>query len=339
MKKLVYTLILLMPLMALGQIIPEKDIRVEAFGNKKLKNAPKKVYFREFSIGYQSIIEADATGIDRQASTKISMTAGLDSELTEVDIQSITDQAYKKATAQLLDAGFVIITHEEAKKIDEFQKRVNTLVGGKPTYLNGYVYTQPSGNEYYTVTSGVNETVKDVKAVLKKQSKVLGNLPAFQLLEKGSISDNVGRISEQLGNVPIIDFGMDIRFADIIEVRKAGGVSTLQGEFGLGAYPNKSAISWKGDGKMGNLATSIKLSPKSNKPFEIEGVIPREKIRKRAEGSYRTDWGSGIIYSQRKDIKITNPIKADSVLYKEKVAQAVDDYLSILIAQLIDNAK
>ena len=30
-----------------------------------------------------------------------------------------------------------------------------------------------------------------------------------------------------------------------------------------------------------------------------------EKIKKRAEGEFRTDWGTGIVYAQRKDVKIT----------------------------------
>lgn len=339
MKNILYTLLLIMPLTVLGQIIKEKDIRIDNNGNRKLKNAPKQVYFREFSIGYQTIIEASTTGFDRKASTKIAMTAGLDSELTETDIQNITDQAYKKAVKKLTDAGFTIISHEEAKKIDEYQKRINITVGGKPTYLNGYVYTQPTGCEFYDVTSGVNEAAKDVKKEVSKQSKLLGSLPATKLFEKGSISDNVGKISDQLGNVPVIDFGMNISFATIAEDRKGSGASELKGEFGLGAYPYKSSISWKGNGKLGNLETSINLSPKNYKAFEIEGVIPREKIKKRAEGDYRTDWGSGIVYAQRKDITITNPVKADRAVYIEKVTTAIDDYLNIFIAQLIENTK
>ena len=339
MRNLLYALLLVMPLTALGQIINEKDIRVEDFGGKKLKNAPKKVFFREFSIGYQSIIEANTTGFDRKASTKISMTAGLDSELTEADIQSITDEAYKKVKQKLADAGISIISHVDAKKIDEYQKRVNTTLGGKPTYLNGYVYTSPTGSEFYTVTTGTNEAIQGVKKELAKQSKLLGSLPAMQLLDKGSISDNIGKISDQLGNVPVIDFGMNISFANIVEDRKGGGASELVGEFGLGAYPYKSTIGWKGNGKLGNLESSITLSPKNYKPFEIDGVIPREKIKKRAEGDYRTDWGSGIVYAQRKDITITNPVKADRATYKAKVTQALDDYLNIFISQLIDNSK
>lgn len=338
MKLLLYIILSILPFSGITQIISESAIRFDETGAKKLNNAPKKVYFREFNIGYQSIIESSITGFDRQAVTKISMTAGLDSELSEKDIQSITDKAYQKVSDKLQKAGFTIITQVEAKKINEFQKKVNTLYGGKPTYLNGYVYTQPSGIEYYTATSGVNEVVKDAKGEVSKQSKLLGNLPALKLLEKGSIFDNVGKISEQLGNVPVIDFGMNILFATILEDKKGSGASELKGEFGLSAYPFKSSISWKGDGKMGNLETGITLSPKNYKAFEIEGVIPKEKIKKVAKGEYRTDWGSGIVYSQRKDIKITNPVKADRATYIAKVSQAVDEYLDILINKLIDNA-
>ena len=339
MKNLLYILLLVLPITISAQIINEKDIRIEDYGGKKLKKAPKRVYFREFSIGYQSLIEAKTTGFDRKASTKVTMTAGLDSELTEADIQAITDKAYKRAVEKLENAGFTIISSAEAKKIEEYQKRVNTTVGGEPTYLDGYFYTQPTGEEYYKVTSGLNEGVKGGRKALSAQSKTLGNLPGLELLEKGSISDNVGRISDQLGNVPVIDFGMNINFAKIIEDRKTGGSSVLKGEFGLGAVPYMSTIAWKGNGKLGNLETSISLSSKNYKPIEIPGVIPKQKIKKRAEGEYRTDWGAGLKYAQKKDVKITNPVKADRAIYIEKVSQAVDEYLEIFISQLTENIK
>src|SRR5690554_5485293 len=168
MKNLIYTLLLIMPLSLSAQIITEKDVKISESGAKKLKKAPKKVYFKEFSIGYQSIVEASTTGIDRKASTKVTMTAGLDSELTEADVQKITDDAYKKVAKRITDAGFSIISSAEAKKIDEYQKRVNTTVGGKIDYVNGYIYTQPTGTEYYKVTSGVNEAVQKAKSGLAK---------------------------------------------------------------------------------------------------------------------------------------------------------------------------
>ena len=198
MKKLIYILLFLIPSVLSAQIITEKDVKISESGTKKLKNAPKKIYFKEFSIGYQSIIEASTVGIDRKASTKISMTAGLDSELTEADVQKITDDAYAKVVRRLTDAGFSIISSAEAKKIDEYQKKVNTTVGGKIDYVNGYIYTQPTGTEYYKVTSGVNEAVQGAKKALSKQSKLLGSLPALSLLDKGSLSDNTGKIAEQL---------------------------------------------------------------------------------------------------------------------------------------------
>ncbi|GEM_PF-1361983 len=339
MKKLIYILLFLIPSVLSAQIITEKDVKISESGTKKLKNAPKKIYFKEFSIGYQSIIEASTVGIDRKASTKISMTAGLDSELTEADVQKITDDAYAKVVRRLTDAGFSIISSAEAKKIDEYQKKVNTTVGGKIDYVNGYIYTQPTGTEYYKVTSGVNEAVQGAKKALSKQSKLLGSLPALSLLDKGSLSDNTGKIAEQLGNVLVADFGMNINFAKITEDRKGGGSSELKGEFGLGAHPYISKIVWKGNGKFGNFESAIMMGTKNYKPFEIEGVIKKEKIKKVAKGDFRTDWGSGIIYAQRKDIKVTNPVKADRAIYIAKVTQAIDEYLEIFISRLTDAVK
>lgn len=52
------------------------------------------------------------------------MTAGLDSELREVDIQSITDEAYKKGSQILTETGFPIISYVEAKKIMNIKKEL-----------------------------------------------------------------------------------------------------------------------------------------------------------------------------------------------------------------------
>lgn len=52
------------------------------------------------------------------------MTAGLDSELREADIQSITDEAYKKGSQILTETGFSIISYVEAKKIMNIKKEL-----------------------------------------------------------------------------------------------------------------------------------------------------------------------------------------------------------------------
>ncbi len=304
MKKIILTLLLSIPFIVNAQIISEKDVKITESGAKKLQDSPKKIYFREFTIGYQYIIESSTSGYDGKSKTNISMTAGLVSELSDDDIQNITDNAYQKVAKSLQQAGFTIVTTDEAKAIGEFKGRNNIFVGGQSILLGGRIYTAPKGTKYLRSPAG-----------------------------------NAVKVSEELGNIPVIDLGVNIDFASIIEDKQAGGSSVLKGEFGLGAYPFKSTITRKGNGKFGNAETVIQLSSKNYKAIEIEGVIAKEKISKRAEGEYRYDWGNNLKYAQNKKVAITNPVKADKQMYITKVSQALDDYLDIFISQLIENSK
>jgi len=110
------------------------------------------------------------------------------------------------------------------------------------------------------------------------------------------LTDTVGKISKQLGDVRVIDFGMNISFAQIIEDKRGGGSSVLKGTIELGAYPYKSMISWNGGMMMGALKSQIILTPKGYQPIEIPGVIKNEKITKRAEADYKYDFNVNLKY-------------------------------------------
>lgn len=148
MKNLLFTFLLIIPFAAFAQIINEKGIRVESSSLRQLKDAPKKVYFQEFSTDYHSIIEANTTGFNKNTSNKISIAADLDSILSEMDIQSIADEAYKSVALKLTGAGSSLVSQVETKTIDGYQKRIKSTVGSASAYLNGYVYTSPTQSYY-----------------------------------------------------------------------------------------------------------------------------------------------------------------------------------------------
>lgn len=319
MRKLVYTLMLLLPLTVLGQIITEDAIRIDDFGIKKLKKAPKTVYFKDFSIGYQYIVKASSSAYDRSLKSEITMTAGLQSELTDKDIQDITDKAYLKVEKKLKDAGYEILSYDDAKNIKEYQNGGTLVIGGKATDSKGYIYTSPTNKKFFIPTAKIG----------------LGMINGGS----GVLDKSLVRISDQLGNIIVLNFGMQINFADIFEDKQGGGSSILKGNIGLGANPYASGIVWKGDGKLGNAGSSVFLSSKNYKPFPIPGVVKEEKIRKFNAVEWKNNWTTGMKTAQSSKTTITNPVNADRQQYIAKVTQAVDEYLSIMINQLIDNSK
>ena len=96
MKKLIYIALILFPFVVNAQIVTEKSVKISGNEAKKLDKAPKKVFFKEFNIGYQVIAQNSTVSISGSNRDKVSITAGLDSKLVGEDFVAITNKAYEK---------------------------------------------------------------------------------------------------------------------------------------------------------------------------------------------------------------------------------------------------
>ncbi|MFT4834566.1 MAG: hypothetical protein ACI83W_000641 [Marinoscillum sp.] len=76
-----------------AQLITEKDLQDWGYGEKKLENAPKRVFVNHFFVNYQLMSSSSETSTTGKS--KAEMVVGL-SGLELNDFQQITDNSYKK---------------------------------------------------------------------------------------------------------------------------------------------------------------------------------------------------------------------------------------------------
>lgn len=337
MKKLVFFLLIL-PFLANAQIISKSDLDFTETGTKKLKKIPRKIYIKEFNVGYQYIEDASAESKNNDKSTEtISIAAILNADLTTDDVQSITDKAYRKFTQQLGDAGFEFVGEEEAVKIPFFNSGIVTKnIGGVPMDANGYIYTLATGttriDKVTTVSSGITKT----QNAISSQSKGLGSLAKIADVAKNdTYVDPKVEISSELG-IPVLEFGMNFSFLQL-NSSSGGGLSILKGTSGLNASVYKSILINKGEGKFGNIESFVQILPKKSEPIEIDGVIEKKKVSKLAEAENFKGYSFGTEYRQDKTIKEIRLVDADKATYIAKVSQALDEYLDYLALAIIDS--
>jgi len=105
---------------------------------KNWTSYPKSI-FQRMQYRIPVIAQYSAVSISGSNSDKVSITAGLDSKLVGEDFVAITKKVYEKVAKRLTDAGFEIVSGEEAGKID-YYKSTNPLYGGTAFLKNGHVY-------------------------------------------------------------------------------------------------------------------------------------------------------------------------------------------------------
>ncbi|MGW8123127.1 hypothetical protein ACV07N_10760 [Roseivirga echinicomitans] len=335
MKKFIL-LLLVIPFFANAQIVSKGILDFSDSGTKKLRDIPKKIYIKEFNVGYQYFEDGSAKSENYDKSTEsITIAAILNAGLTTDDVQNITDEAYRKFSNQLKDAGFELVGEEEASEIPFFQSgQVTRNVGGVPIDANGYIYTLPVGTTRIDKVTNVSAGISKAQNTISSLSKGLGSLAKIaDIGKKDTYQDPKIKISEELG-VPVVEFGMNFSF---IQFKNALGGSVLKGTSGLNAAIYKGTLINKGDGKMGNAESVVQVVPKKGRPIEIEGVIEKNKISKMADADNAKTYRFGTEYRQDVTIKQTKLVDADKATYVAKVSQALDEYLNILATTIIES--
>lgn len=93
MKNYLLILTLFVCTLAQGQIVTDKNIRDNSYGEKKLKDAPKKIYLNQFLVNYQLV--AASSEASTGGKTRAEMAVGMVG--VEIDVmQEITNNAYAK---------------------------------------------------------------------------------------------------------------------------------------------------------------------------------------------------------------------------------------------------
>lgn len=314
--------------LAQGQIVTDKNIKDNSYGEKKLKDAPKKIYLNQFSVNYQLV--AASSEASSGGKTRAEMAVGMVG--VEIDVmQEITNNAYAMVVKKLQDAGIEIVNSAEAEQT-EFYSDWTKMTGGTPSkaQLVGYVSTVPEGFNYF------------VKKIDNKGKT------------KGTFLDTTPKLSKEMGDIPVFEANISFQFVTIegnssyvTDATKMKGVvdyqlpesaiaKSAEGIFGskIEVSPVVARIVWKG-GMNGAGANSIlSYSPKGS--VQIPGVLEQKKFKEYVtpDRSYNTTY-AGVSYTNNKELEVSHQVKADPVAFKEKTQQALNEFLSLVVDNFI----
>lgn len=326
----------------LGEFKP-KDISA---GLGKLKKVDKKIYIAGFEVNYQIYNEKEnykqggyVMGGGQRGDALTALSVGLDG-LDEKTVQSITDQLYTDYIKQLKDAGFTVITADEAGKTDTYSDFVR-VQGGKINLaqIPGTLNSTPTGYEYF-----IKKVDKDGK---EKTGGFLGN----QAMMFPKLSKDLG--DAIVGNVDITVLFVQDQQAfqgqgaklkvktDLRIVANEGITSTKEAKI---KFKGSNDVTWVTStvafyhGKMGAGATSS-YSGTLSKPLGIDGVVDETTLKSYAKGS--TDMiGTQTMYGTFFSVTDGNTenskvITVDPAKYKEGVYSGASKFLNFHVGEFL----
>jgi len=299
-------------------------------GLGKLKKVKKKIYIAKFNVNYEVFKSSkdysaggSTFGGGVRGSAEASAAVGLKG-ISESDLQEKTDQLYQEYIAMLKNAGFEIISADEAGKTEAYENW-DRLSGGSvnKSQLPGVLTVRPSGYDYF---------VKRVSKKGKEKTGLIANYPALSKDMNNAIIGEVdltvmfsenGKQYFKAGGFAKVKIKTNLRVIDNYtitapkkSIMKGGGIETINVTSRVAFY----------SGKIG-LASLSGYDGILKKPLEIENVIPEEKIVAMSvakSDAMGTDWGVIRVYSaEASETSKMQLFDIDSKLYSESAYQAV----------------
>lgn len=331
---------------AQAQTLGEFKPKDQAFGMGKLKKVDKKIYIAGFEVNYQIYNEKEnfkqgghVLGGGQRGDALTALSVGLEG-LDEKTVQSITDQLYTDYIKQLKDAGFTILSADEAGKTDTYSD-FQRMQGGRISLaqIPGTLNSVPTGYEYY-----VKKVGKDGK---EKTGGFLGN----QAMMFPKLSKDLG--DAIVGNVDITVLFVQDQQAfqgqgaklkvktDLRIVANEAITSTKEAKIKL---KGQNEITWVTStvafyhGKMGAGATTTYTGTLA-KPLGIEGVVDETTLKSYAKGS--TDMvGDKTMYGTYFSVTDGNTsnskiLTVDPAKYKEGVYAGTSMFLNHHVTEFL----
>ena len=312
-----------------GQLVTSKNLSDNSYGEKKLKDAPKKIYLNQFFINYQLI--AASSESSSGGKTKAEMAVGMVGIDLDV-MQEITDNAYAMVVKKLTDAGIEIVNSEVAEKTD-FYSNWTKAQGGTPSkaQLLGYVSTTPTGFDFFykKVDSKGKTKGSFIVDTTPALSKDLGDIPVFE----ANISFQFVTIE---GNSSYVTDATKMKGVVEYQIPEVAIAKSAEGFFGSKIETSRVAarVVWKGGMNGSGANTILSYSPKGK--IEIPGVMEEKKFKEYVspDVSYNTTF-NGVAYTNDKEVEVSHQVKADPAAYKAKTQQALNEYLSMVVDNFI----
>ena len=280
----------------------ELEIKMNGYGEKKLKKFPKKVYIKEFNVNFQMAADAKAVSKTTTNSRKGSSSASMSVAVTGVevsDLQEITNSVYSDFIATLKNEGFEIVSAEAMSGAKFFEDHELLESNVNEAQNPGYLKVTPEGFKYY------------VKGISKKGKEKQAAVPM--------------KLLKEFDDVLIIT--ANYSFSSIYLTAKQNttlGTSSVKGKIGL-KMPGCSIVA------MGGIFTSLGFGPK--KPQEFEGVFENEGEKLKAFSAATAPSFSGFMTHTSNDF--THEAVADGSKYKETTTGVINDFNNQALAQLV----
>ena len=343
---LFYVIVFLLASNLKAQTLGEFNVKIAELGKGKLSKAPKKVYIASFNVYFEIYKEAidfkqggstfggGARG-DATARAAIGL-GGIDAQ----DIQEKTNQLYNEYVADLKKGGLEIISTDVAGKISVYEdwERV----------------TGP-----FITESGIPGVLLSVPA---EHSQYYRGMKANGKRKKGMLFGDAGlpaRLSGELNDAIIADVNLYFMFAeegnDIFKgnAAKVKILTNLRmvGDFTVQAPNDKGFLKGQqtfervsssvtfNQGKQG-LGSPIAFATTLKKPFEVDGVIKKEKVVAfQKQGTSTPTSFTGVSYMDTADRFSKNAtwIEVDSKKYANGLYMAAKKMLDTGTNSLLSN--
>lgn len=295
---------------------------ISAIGQKKFKDAARKVYIADFRVNYQllySQTEVAAGGREIGGGYRGKAQAGLTmgvKGLEQNDLMEITNDIYQKYVQEFKSLGYDIIAASEASQIKEFEG-YELKTGGtiNEDQFPGLLSTVPADHQYL------------IKGTTSKGK------------EKGRF--NGYKASAQLGGAIIASLNIDVLFVEDAEsgASKALG-KAVGGVAKIVVRPNLRIAEARSNNQFYFAEKEIKplayTKIEVKEPVTIPGVFEDKKY-KAAESAQTDNWGSQVgtmTYFNVSDsyLSKTIPLECDAAKYKSGVKSAATAYVDSIFA-------
>lgn len=305
------------------------ELKDSGYGKNKFKDSPKRIYIAQFRVNYQLLYtqedkdQASRTlGGGYRGSAKASLTLAAKG-IESTDLLEITNKLYQQYIEKLQQAGYTIVSADEAQPIKEFagweRKQGGTLSEAQyPGFITvvptGFEYfakkTKDSGKEKSTFTDNSLKISKDIKATVVKVNILVPFVEDAQSGGSKMLSDAVG------GLVKVV-------LRPYLRVEK-DPLPTTQA---FGEFP-QTVVTYAFMESLGVQAIS---NYHLKKNLDIPGVFEDKKY-KAVETASVDNWGTDIgaltIFNVTDNfLTMAQPVPCDAKLYKERVYRAANEYL------------
>lgn len=338
MKNVMTLLFLISTLVSVGQV-EIKD--VSGYGQKKFKDAPKKMYLASFRVIYQMMFsqtEVARGGRELGGGYRGDATAGLNMAIKGLetsDLQELTNEIYEGYLSQLRASGYELVSIDEAQKSEEFEGFERKMGGTlNEAQFPGLITAVPTGFEYLIKKTSNKGKEKGRFNGFKLSADLAGTVVSQVTIVVPFVEEAESMLSKgltkTLGGVAKIVVKPNLR----IESEIMGST----GAWGLDVAQTRTSY-WFAERKIKPLSTSnIQLK----KDLDIPDII-EEKKYKASESSQSDLWGSSygaltVFNVTDTFLENTFPIEVNAEKYKSAVKGAASKYLSTALDNLLSYA-